>query len=41
MEESIYKLTGLQNFWGGSNVLEEDPKLLMWYHQAETRMGGE
>ncbi|CAK0772118.1 DNA methylase N-4/N-6 domain-containing protein [uncultured Gammaproteobacteria bacterium] len=24
-----------------NNVLEEDPKLLMWYHQAVTRMGGE
>lgn len=24
-----------------SNVLEEDPKLLMWYDQAVTRMGGE
>ena len=24
-----------------SNVLEEDPKLLMWYDQAMTRMGGE
>lgn len=23
------------------NVLEEDPKLLMWYDQAITRMGGE
>lgn len=23
-----------------SNVLEEDPKLLMWYDQAVTRMGG-
>ena len=22
------------------NVLEEDPKLLMWYDQAVTRMGG-
>ncbi|MHB1881405.1 MAG: DNA methyltransferase [Acidithiobacillus sp.] len=24
-----------------NNVLEEDPKLLMWYDQAVTRMGGE
>ena len=24
-----------------NNVLEEDPKLLMWYDQATTRMGGE
>ena len=24
-----------------SNVLEEDPKLLMWYDQAITRSGGE
>ena len=24
-----------------TNVLEEDPKLLMWYDQAVTRMGGE
>ena len=24
-----------------NNVLEEDPKLLMWYDQAITRMGGE
>lgn len=24
-----------------NNILEEDPKLLMWYHQAITRMGGE
>ena len=23
-----------------SNVLDEDPKLLMWYDQAVTRMGG-
>ena len=23
-----------------NNVLEEDPKLLMWYDQAVTRMGG-
>ncbi|NLF25486.1 MAG: hypothetical protein GX589_07500 [Deltaproteobacteria bacterium] len=23
------------------NVLQEDPKLLMWYDQAVTRMGGE
>lgn len=23
------------------SVLEEDPKLLMWYDQAVTRMGGE
>ena len=23
------------------NVLQEDPKLLMWYDQALTRMGGE
>jgi alpha-D-ribose 1-methylphosphonate 5-phosphate C-P lyase len=22
------------------NVLQEDPKLLMWYDQAVTRMGG-
>ena len=24
-----------------NNVLEEDPKLLIWYDQAVTRMGGE
>ena len=24
-----------------NNVLEEDPKLLMWYDQAVTRMGSE
>jgi hypothetical protein len=24
-----------------TNVMEEDPKLLMWYDQAVTRMGGE
>jgi hypothetical protein len=24
-----------------NNVLEEDPKLLMWYDQAVTRLGGE
>lgn len=24
-----------------NNVLEEDPKLLMWYDQAVTRVGGE
>ena len=24
-----------------NNVLEEDPKLLMWYDQEITRMGGE
>jgi len=24
-----------------NNILEEDPKLLMWYDQAVTRMGGE
>lgn len=24
-----------------NNILEEDPKLLMWYEQAVTRMGGE
>ena len=24
-----------------NNVLEEDPKLLMWYDHAVTRMGGE
>ncbi len=24
-----------------NKVLEEDPKLLMWYDQAVTRMGGE
>ena len=24
-----------------NNVLEEDPKLLLWYDQAVTRMGGE
>ncbi|MEZ4711658.1 MAG: hypothetical protein R3A44_30970 [Caldilineaceae bacterium] len=24
-----------------TNVLEEDPKLLMWYDQAVTRLGGE
>jgi len=24
-----------------NSVLEEDPKLLMWYDQAMTRMGGE
>ena len=24
-----------------NNVLEEDPKLLMWFDQAVTRMGGE
>ncbi len=24
-----------------TNVMEEDPKLIMWYDQAVTRMGGE
>ena len=24
-----------------NNVLEEDPKLLIWYDQAVTRLGGE
>jgi len=24
-----------------NNILEEDPKLLMWYDQAQTRLGGE
>lgn len=23
------------------NIMEEDPKLLMWYEQTATRMGGE
>ena len=27
--------------FAGINVMEEDPKLLMWYDQAVTRMGGE